>query len=145
MCCILIRVFLKISSVNVNYKLFASFLLIVFGILWYLRVILGTAVVLLDESWVAGSKVILVLKLSLFTKTTGADKFKLRFETLFPCLNVPSEISSLLIHYRIYISNTLLPSNCFHSVVKIANEGDPSCLDQLSRLLWTTSEPHKHF
>ena len=50
MYCILTRVFLKISSVNVNYKLFASFLQIVFGLLWYVRVILWTAVVLRDES-----------------------------------------------------------------------------------------------
>ena len=75
------------------------------------------------------SKVILVLKLILFTKTTVADKLKLRFETLFSCLNVPSEIIFLVIHYRVYISNTLLPSNCFHSVFRIANEGD-----QLSKL-----------
>ena len=75
------------------------------------------------------SKVILVLKLSLFTKTTKPDKFKLRFETLFSCLSVPSEIIFLVIRYRVYISNTLLPSNCFHSVFRIANEGD-----QLSKL-----------
>ena len=51
--CILIQIFLELISVCFN-KLFASFLNIAFGILWYLRAILGMVVVLLDESWVAG-------------------------------------------------------------------------------------------
>ena len=50
MYCILIQLFLKIFSVSLNYKLFASFLHIIFGRLRDLRVVLGMAVVLLDES-----------------------------------------------------------------------------------------------